>query len=105
MSDQSPPGQPLRALPIIGGIVLGAIVCWVWITGALLIGLGTAYGTDSDLVAALTVVVAALPVVLGIVLLVRPGTRQLGAGLLMGICIGMIAGAGVCVSLFLPGAF
>jgi len=90
-------------MPIIGGLVLGAIVCWVWITASLVVGLGTAYGADSNLVAVLALVVAALPVVVGIVLLLRPSTRQLGTGFLMGISIGMIAGAGVCASLFLPG--
>lgn len=85
MSDQGPPGVPLRALPTIGGLVLGAVVCWVWITGSLIVGLGSAYGTDSGGVAVLAVAVAALPVVLGIVLLVRPSTRQLGAGLLSGV--------------------
>ena len=104
MSDQGSPGKPLRALPIIGGLVLGAVVCWIWIAGSLIIGLGTAYDQDSGALAAVGLAVALLPVVLGIVLLVRPSTRQLGAGFLMGISIGMIAGAGVCASLFLPGA-
>ncbi|WP_309647037.1 hypothetical protein [Nocardioides sp.] len=105
MSDQGPPGKPLRALPIIGGLVLGAVVCWIWIAGSLIVGLGAAYGQDSGALAAVGLAVAALPVVLGIVLLVRPSSRQLGAGFLMGIAIGMIVGAGVCASLFLPGSF
>ncbi len=104
MSDQGPISQPVRAWPVVGGLVLGAVVCWVWITASLILGLGTAYSTSSDVVAVVAVAVAALPVVVGIVLLVRPRTRQLGAGFLMGIAIGMIAGAGVCASLFVPGA-
>lgn len=104
MTESTPQGS-VRAGPIIGGLVLGAIVWLVWITVALVVGFGTAYGTESDAVAVATLVVAALPVLLAIVLIARPRTRQLGAGFLMGISIGFIAGAGVCVSLFIPGAF
>ena len=98
-----PPGRELRAGPIVGGIALGVIVCWVWITLMLVIGLSTAYGADSNALAAGAVAVAASPVLVGVVLLIRPRTRLMGAGFLMGLSIGMIAGAGVCASLFVPG--
>ena len=98
------PEPQVRAWPIIGGVVLGVIVCWVWITVALFVGFGAAYGYDSDAAAVVGIALAILPVLLGIVFLVRPRTRQLGAGFLMGISIGFIAGAGVCASLFVPGA-
>ncbi|WP_193612257.1 hypothetical protein [Nocardioides lijunqiniae] len=98
------PGQ-LRGHLIVLGLVLGALVCWAWIAFSLIVGFGVAYGNDSGVPAVLGVVLAALPVVVGIVLLVRPRTRQVGAGFLMGISIGFIAGAGVCASLFVPGAF
>jgi hypothetical protein len=99
------PVNQIRALPIVGGLVLGVVVCWVWIAVALIVGFGAAYGSDSDAPAVLALAVAAVPVVVGIVLLVRPRTRQLGAGFLMGISIGFIAGAGVCASMFFPGTF
>jgi len=99
------PQQHVRAWPIIGGVVLGVVVCWVWIALALIIGFGAAYGSESDAPALAAIAFALLPVVLGIVFLVVPRTRQLGAGFLMGISIGFIGGAGVCVSLFVPGTF
>lgn len=100
---QEPPGRPLQALPIIGGLVVGVIVCWVWIAFSLILGLGTAYGSQSNAVAVGAVIIAGLPVLLGVLLLVRPRTRLLAAGFLMGLSIGMIGGAGVCASLFIPG--
>ena len=97
-----PPNQ-LRALPLVGGLVLGLVACWVWIAVAVIVGFGAAYGSDSGAPAVVGLAVAAVPVVVGIVLLVRPRTRQLGAGFLMGLSIGFIAGAGVCASMFFPG--
>lgn len=97
--------KEVRAWPIVGGLVLGVIVCWVWITIALFAGFSASYGSDSDAPALAAIAFAALPVVLGVVFLVRQRTRQLGAGFLMGISIGFIAGAGVCVSLFVPNTF
>ncbi|MCD4524804.1 hypothetical protein [Nocardioides sp. cx-173] len=99
------PTSQIRALPIIGGLALGMVACWLWIAVALIVGFGAAYGSDSEAPAILALAVAAVPVVVGIVLLLRPRTRQLGAGFLMGISIGFIAGAGVCASMFFPGTF
>ncbi|WP_193608443.1 hypothetical protein [Nocardioides lijunqiniae] len=98
------PGQ-LRGHLIVLGVVVGAVVCWIWIVLSLVLGFGAAYGNDSDVPAVIGLAAAVLPVVVGIVLLVRPRTRQFGAGFLMGISIGFIAGAGVCAALFVPGAF
>lgn len=94
----------MRAGPLLGGMACGVLACWTWITGALVVGLTAAYGTSSNAVAVAAVVMAGLPVALGIVLLVRPRSRQVGAGFLMGLSIGMIIGAGVCASFFVPGA-
>ncbi len=102
MSDSGQP-QELRAAPIVGGIVLGVGVCMVWITATLFVGFGTAYGSGSDVPAVLGIVAAVLPVVLAVVLLARPRTRQLGAGFLMGISVGLIVGAGACATVFVPG--
>ncbi|TAL28001.1 MAG: hypothetical protein EPN98_24295 [Phenylobacterium sp.] len=105
MTQPLPEPKEIRAWPIIGGLVLGVVVCWVWITVALFVGFGASYGYDNNAAALAAVALAGLPVVLGIVFLVVPRTRQLGAGFLMGISIGFIAGAGVCASLFVPGTF
>jgi hypothetical protein len=100
---EEPPVRPLRGGPVIGGLLLGVIVCWVWIAATLFTGVALSYGEyTSDPVAIAVVALAALPLVVGIVLLVRPRTRQMGAGFLMGLSIGMIAGAGVCASLYVP---
>jgi hypothetical protein len=99
------PQKQVRAWPVIGGLVLGVVVCWVWVTVALFVSFGASYGYDNNAVALVAVALAGLPVVLGIGFLVRPRTRLLGAGFLMGISIGFIAGAGVCASLFVPGTF
>jgi hypothetical protein len=95
----------MRGHLIVLGLVLGMVCCWVWIAVSLILGIGVAYGNDSSVPAVLGLVLAALPVVVGIALLVVPKTRQLGAGFLMGISIGFIVGAGVCASLFVPGTF
>jgi hypothetical protein len=100
---EGPPARPMRAGPIVGGIVLGVLVCWVWITVMLIGGFAMAYGRESNAPAIAAVALAFLPVVLAVVFIVVPRTRQLGAGFLMGISVGLIAGAGVCVSLFVPG--
>lgn len=105
MTDQGREHKPVQAWPLIGGLVLGVPVCWFWMTVSLVLGFGVSYGNGSDVAAVIGVLLAGVPVVLGIALLVRPRTRQLGAGFLMGISIGFIAGAGVCASLFIPGAF
>jgi hypothetical protein len=97
------PASPIRPLPLIGGLVLGLVVCWGWIAVTLIVGLGVAYGNDSGFPAVIGLVFAVVPVVIGIVLLVRPRTRQVGAGFLMGLSVGFIVGAGVCASLFAPG--
>ncbi|MCD4536040.1 hypothetical protein LRP67_18280 [Nocardioides sp. cx-169] len=99
------PVSQIRALPVVGGLVLGVVACWLWIAVAIIVGFGAAYGSDSEAPAIVALAVAAVPVVVGIVLLLRPRTRQLGAGFLMGVSIGFIAGAGVCASMFLPGSF
>lgn len=105
MTQPLPEPKEIRAWPIIGGLVLGVVVCWVWITVSLFTGFTASYGYDNNAAAIGAVALAGVPVLLGIVFLVVPRTRQLGAGFLMGISIGFIAGAGVCASLFVPGTF
>ncbi|MGZ8738943.1 MAG: hypothetical protein ACXWW7_17385 [Nocardioides sp.] len=96
----STPGRELRPGQVVLGAVLGLVVCWIWIVVVLVVGLSVAYGSESDAAVVAAVAVAGLPVVVGVVLIARPGTRQAGAGFLMGLAIGLIAGAGVCASLF-----
>ncbi len=107
MSDPQPPNQDppertdaeprLRSAPIIGGAVLGFIASWLL---AFLTGLGffSTYGYyDESTWENLVFGAAALPAIITVALLISTKTRYWGAGLLIGLAIGSLLGAGVCV--------
>jgi hypothetical protein len=98
------PGR-IRAWAVIVGIVVGLVVTWVWVVVVLLVGYGTATSSDvsSNATGVVVVVLALAPFVGAILLLCFRRTRQLGAGLVMGVAIGTLVLAGVCGSLFIPG--
>ncbi len=103
------PGQPdqpdaetsqVRPLQLIGGMVLGFAMSWLVFAAVLLwiyATYGDSTGTAQDVVAVLGLV--GLPVLLGLLLIPRR-TRYWGAGLLMGVAIGSMTGAGACAGFF-----
>ena len=93
-----PDHEPIRPVPVIGGIVLGFVLTWL-VFAVVLFSLYATYGdsssTTQDVIAVLGLV--GLPVLLGLLLIPRR-TRHWGAGLLLGIALGSISAAGVCGS-------
>ncbi len=97
---QPPPGNRRNPLLVVGGILLGLGLGFfalpflgLWLTGL-------ASGT-SDTLGGLGIAVGfALPILLGIALLIPRKLRKAGAGVLMGISIGMIVGSASCLGIW-----
>ncbi len=90
-SSTQPPAssQPIRVTHVVLGVVLGVILTWaVQVLLTLALQAGPVVGGMP--------LILLLPAAVGIVLLLIPRGRQVGAGLLMGGAIGSIVGAGVC---------
>lgn len=86
----------IRALPVIGGAVLGFGATWVLLIVAVLVlytQYGDSSGTAQNVIAGLGLL--GLPVLSGLLMIPRR-TRHWGAGLVMGVAIGSISAAGVC---------
>ena len=99
MNDQRGPDQPrpISKAAVVGGAVMGFIGSWLLFAFAVLVMYGSL--GDSSTTIQMVIGFAALlsiPVVSGALLLSRE-KRQLGAGLLMGVAIGSLVGAGVCI--------
>ncbi|MEI2712646.1 MAG: hypothetical protein V9G04_04955 [Nocardioides sp.] len=107
-----PPGaDPIKPWPVILGVLLGAVVSWVYLAVVLFVGFARSYdassqGEEAGIWFAGALILAVLPIIAAIVLLCIRRTRQLGAGFVMGLCIGTIIGAGVCAlpwfAMFMP---
>ena len=78
---------------VVGGAVLGLVGSWLLFAVAILISYESLGDEGMTWVAALALF--AIPVCAGAVL-IRRGRGQLGSGLLLGVVIGSIIGAGVC---------
>lgn len=103
------PGRPVSPGALVAGGVLGFVLSWLWIAIVLFGGFAAAYSAEGDgftsswAFGVLVAVAALAPLVLAVVLLVLPRTRQAGAGVVMGLAIGMVVGSGVCGSALAPG--
>ncbi len=91
--------QPLRSVSpwaSVGGAVLAFVGTWLLFAIAVM-ALYSAYGDSTSTEQTVMGVAAllALPL-LGLALMIAPLTRHAGAGLLMGIAIGSVVGAGIC---------
>jgi len=95
----------IRVGSVIGGIVLGVVVTFVWLFVVFIVALSLdPNGNTSTVENVLIFAIFVLPFLAAIVLLCFRRTRQAGAGLVMGMAIGSLALAGVCGSLVvLPG--
>ena len=93
--------QRVHALQVAAGIFLGWLGSWVLYTVAILVMLAS-FGEDKfDQIAGLVLGIVALfliPVITGMTL-IRRGRGRLGSGMLLGVAIGSLIGAGVCTSL------
>lgn len=91
-----PPRAPVRWGAVIGGAVLGFVATWL-LFALVVLGMYSTFGdsaTTQQNVIGLAALLA-LPVIT-LVLMLSPQTRHAGAGLLMGIAIGSVVGAGIC---------
>jgi hypothetical protein len=99
-----PPPSKVKGWVVAIGIVLGLVVTVVWMTTVF----ATAYsftaetGRSSGVADVLIFVLFIAPLPLSILLLCFRRTRQMAAGLVMGMAIGTLALAGLCGSLILP---
>ena len=103
--DPSPePPRLVKGWAVAIGIVLGLVVTVVWMTTVF----ATAYsftsetGRSSGAADVLIFVLFIAPLPVSILLLCFQRTRQMAAGLVMGMAIGTLALAGLCGSLILP---
>ena len=107
-----PPGDPSSEPPrqvkgwvVAIGIVLGLVVTVVWMTTVF----ATAYsftaetGRSSTIADVLIFILFIAPLPASILLLCFRRTRQMAAGLVMGMAIGTLALAGLCSSFIVPG--
>ncbi len=104
-SGEGPRQAEVHVVSVIGGIILGVVVTFVWLFVVFVAALsldpdGNTTATQDVLI----FLVFVLPFLGAIALLCFRRTRQAGAGLVMGMAIGSLALAGVCGSLVvLPG--
>lgn len=101
---QPPPGNRRNPLVVIGGILLGLALGFLvmpWL--GIWLGSGAASTTDgsSESLGTIGVILGfGLPIVLGLGMLLSGRLRKAGAGVLMGISIGMIVGSASCLGVW-----
>jgi hypothetical protein len=101
MDDSARPEEDgFKALPVVGGMIVGFIVTWILFFVTLLVvyaNYGDSTGTTQDVIAFSGLL--GPPIVFGLLLIPRR-TRHFGAGLLLGLAIGSITAAGICGGFF-----
>ncbi len=103
-----PPGDPSPKPPrevsgweVAIGIVIGLVATFVWMVIVFVVALSMENDTER-LPDGVVFVLFILPFPVAILLLCFQRTRQMAAGLVMGMAIGTLALAGLCGSLILP---
>ncbi len=93
-----PDGPKMTADRLVGGVVLGFVASWMFYLFTAVTAV-TAFGDEGSPSPGpwLELVVLVLPPVVMLALLVPRRTRRAGAGLLLGIALGSVVGAGACV--------
>ena len=100
-----PPGNRRNPLLVIGGILLGLglgflVMPWlgIWLSAG---ATSTSSGSGAESLGAIGVILGfGLPIVVGIGMLLSRRLRQAGAGVLLGISIGMIVGSASCLGVW-----
>lgn len=107
---EHPTPRPVNPGFVILGGVLGFGFSWVWIGAAIFFGFAGSYDAQDGggfmgtwVFGVLVALLALAPLIVSILLLVLPRTRQAGAGVVMGLAIGSVVASGVCASILLPG--
>ena len=93
MGDEKRGPGTIEWTDVVGGAVLGLVGSWLLFAVAILVFYESLGDGATSWVAALALF--AVPVCAGAVL-IRRGRSHLGSGLLLGVAIGSIIGAGVC---------
>ena len=98
--------ERVHALQVAAGIFLGWLGSWVLYAVAILVVVA-AFGEANRSVAIAGFVLSfvalfLIPVVAGVVL-IRRGRGKLGSGMLLGVAIGSLIGAGLCTSVMYAG--
>ncbi len=97
--DERPEGRDVRWGEVVGGVVLGFVACWGFFAVAVF---ATYLATGESAGRWTTVLVwaslAVVPVALLLTAWARRRRGQLVAGMLLGLTIGSIVGAGVCTT-------
>ena len=88
----------VKPLPLIGGVLLGWLLCWMVFAFVLLFGYSSlgdlGWSAHGTWIAGAGLL--AVPLVCLVVLGYRALHRQLRVGMLLGMTIGSVVGAGVC---------
>ena len=98
MGDEKRGPGTIEWTDVIGGAVLGLVGSWLLFAVVILVFYESMGDGATNWVAACALFT--IPVCAGAVL-IRRGRGQLGSGLLLGVAIGSIIGAGVCSSYWL----
>jgi hypothetical protein len=99
---QPPPGDRRNPLLVIGGILLGLglgflVMPWlgIWLSS------GATSSTGADSLGGIGIILGfGLPIVVGVGMLLSRRLRKAGAGVLLGISIGMIVGSASCLGVW-----
>jgi len=95
---EGPAGRPINKGAVLGGAVLGFVTSWLLFAVTVFtmyVGYGDSSTTTQTVIG--VAVLLSIPAVSGALMISRR-TRQWGAGLLMGVVIGSLTGAGICIA-------
>lgn len=98
--DENAVHRSINVAAVIGGAVLGFIASWVLAAVTIITLYSTSGDSTSTWQLALVFSALALVPVISIAMLLLRRTRQWGAGMLLGVAVGSVIGAGVCASTF-----
>ena len=97
--DERPENHDIKWKDVVGGVVVGFIACWLFFAVAVF---ATYLVTGDSAAGWVTVLMwtslAVVPAAFLVTALVRRRRGQLVAGMLLGLTVGSIVGAGVCTT-------
>lgn len=97
--DERAENRDLRWKDLVGGVVVGFIACWLFFAVAVFATyIATGDSTATWVSVLMWASLAVVPAAFLVAALVRRSRGQLVAGMLLGLTIGSIVGAGVCTT-------